>query len=322
MSDKIKVSIIVPIYNVEQYCKECFESILNQSLTNIEVLLVDDGSTDSSGLIAKEYADKYPDIFFYFKKANGGLSDARNFGMQHAHGEYLAFVDSDDYVTPAMFEKLYKEAKLYNANMVECEFKYVYENDKQDKIVHFPNYESLCDCLIKAYPNAWNKIYKRTWINTLGVNFPKGLWHEDIEFYFKILPFVGHIPITIHEPLYYYRQREGSIMKTPNRKILDIHKIYANIYKYYSENKLLTEYNDAIEYKYLKTTCCSFLRRMLRIKNKEFRSRIIDESWHFYSNACPKWRQNTYLQKKSLLNLYLKFMGYPFLEILKTLVKY
>lgn len=319
--DNIKVSIIVPIYNVEQYCKECFDSLLKQSLSDIEVLLVNDGTKDSSGLIAKEYADKYPCIFRYFEKPNGGLSDARNYGIPHARGEYLAFVDSDDYVASTMFEKLYAKAKLENANLVECEFKYIYESEKQCKVVHFPNYKNISDCLIHAYPNAWNKIYKRTWIQSLGVIFPKGLWHEDIEFFFKILPFAGCVPFTVHEPLYFYRQREGSIMNRPNRKILDLHIIYANIFKYYSDKGLLIEYKDAIEYKYLKTTCCNFLRRTLKIKDKRFRSAIIDESWGLFIGKCPHWRRNSYLRKISLVNAYLRLMSVPFLKLLNLTIR-
>lgn len=315
----LKISIIVPIYNVEQYCQECFDSLLSQTLEGIEVLLVNDGTKDSSGEIAKKYSEKYPKLFRYFEKPNGGLSDARNYGISYAQGEYLAFVDSDDYVASTMFEKLYEKAKLENANIVECEFEYVYE--KRNRQVHFHEYKSISDCLIRAYPNAWNKIYKRTWIQSLGVTFPKGLWHEDIEFFFKILPFVGCVPFIIHEPLYFYRQRDDSIMNSPNRKILDLHKIYANIFRYYSDKGLLTKYKDVIEYKYLKTTCCNFLKRMLKIKDKKFRTVIIDESWTLFIKACPYWRKNSYLKKITPVNVYLLFMGFRFLKLLNMITR-
>lgn len=317
----IKVSIIVPIYNVEQYCRECFESLLSQTLDNIEVLLVNDGTKDSSGIIANEFANKHSDIFRYFEKPNGGLSDARNYGILNARGEYIAFVDSDDYVASTMFEKLYKKAKFEDANIVECEFEYVYERKKRCKPIHFPKYKNISDCLIRAYPNAWNKIYKRTWIQSLGITFPKGLWHEDIEFFFKILPFSGRVPFTVHEPLYFYRQRDESIMNKPNHKILDLHIIYANIFKYYSERELLLKYKDAIEYKYLKTTCCNFLKRMLKIKDQKFRTAIINESWTLFTKSCPNWRRNPYLKKITPINIYLRLMGCPFLKLLTMTIK-
>lgn len=319
MDNDVNVSIIVPIYNVEQYLSVCLDSLLHQTLKQIEVLLINDGTKDSSDVIAKEYAIKYPNLFHYFEKKNGGLSDARNFALPYAKGEYIAFVDSDDYVAPEMYEKLYKKAKLSDANVVECEFMYVY--GRKNISVHFPQYDDIKSCLINAYPNAWNKIYKREWILSLGVVFPKGLWHEDIEFFFKIMPFVGHVPITIHEPLYYYRQRDESIMNRPDRRILDLHKIYANIYKFYLEKNLFIEYKDVIEYKYLRTTCCNFLKRMLKIKDKQFRSNVIDDSWSMFTTACPNWHNNIYLKNNTIINVYLRMMSPSFLKLLKLLIR-
>ena len=110
-------------------------------------------------------------------------------------------------------------------------------------------------------------------------------------------------------------------MNRPNRKILDLHIIYANIFKYYSDKGLLIEYKDAIEYKYLKTTCCNFLRRMIKIKDKRFRSAIIDESWGLFIEKCPHWRRNSYLRKISLVNAYLRLMSVPFLKLLKLTIR-
>lgn len=313
------VSIIVPIYNVEKYLKECLDSLLDQTLEVIEVLLINDGTTDSSGIIAKEYADKYPNLFTYLEKPNGGLSDARNFGMSFAKGEYIAFVDSDDYIAPTMFEKLYNVAKTTSADIVECEFECVFEETGKHLPIKFHAYKNKQDCLMVDYPNAWNKIYRKEWLDSLSVEFPKGLWHEDIEFFFKVLPFANMVPVTVHEPLYYYRQRSGSIMSKPDRRILDLHKIYANIIAYYKDKGLLDEYKEAIEYKYLKTTCCNFMKRMLAINDRKFRDDVIDESWKLFNNAFPEWRKNTYLKEFNFINLYLCLMSKPFIKILKLL---
>lgn len=315
------VSIIVPIYNVESYLKECLESLLSQTLKDVEVLLVNDGSKDSSGLIAKDYAEKYPVLFTYLEKENGGLSDARNFGVPLAKGEYIAFVDSDDYIAPTMFEKLYNAAKDTNADIVECEFEYVFEDTGKHASVKFPAYKDPKDCLMVAYPNAWNKIYRKEWLESLNVEFPKGVWHEDIEFFFKVLPYANKAMITVHESLYYYRQRSGSIMTNPDRRILDLHKIYSNIVAYYKENGIYKEYKDVIEYKYLKTTCCNFLKRMLAIKDKSFRREIIEESWHLFCDAFPVWRKNPYLNKFSFINVYLRLMSRPFMAFLQILIR-
>ena len=118
----VKVSIIVPFYNVEKYIKKCLETLVNQTLQEIEILLVNDGSKDNSEQIAKEYCEKYPEKIIYLEKENGGLSDARNYAIPQAKGEYIAFLDSDDYVELDMYEKMYKLAKEDNSDMVECDF--------------------------------------------------------------------------------------------------------------------------------------------------------------------------------------------------------
>lgn len=316
-----KVSIIVPIYNVERYLQDCLESLLHQTLSDVEVLLVNDGTKDNSGIIAKRYADKYPQFFKYLEKENGGLSDARNFAMPYVTGKYVAFVDSDDYVAPTMFEKLYNLAESKSIDIVDCEFEFIYEDTGKHKPVSFLAYKEKHNCLIVAYPNAWNKLYRTDWLKSLNVEFPKGLWHEDIEFFFKILPFANMVPVTVHEPLYYYRQRSGSIMSKPDRRILDLHKIYGNIILYYKEKGIYEEYNNTIEYKYLKTTCCNFLMRMLAIKDKKFKREIINESWCLFCKAFPNWRKNPYLKSFNIINLYLRLMSRPFISFLEMVVR-
>lgn len=314
-----KISIIVPIYNVEQYLSDCLDSLATQTLQDIEVILVNDGSKDSSWRIAQEYTKKMPSIFKYVTKKNGGLSDARNFGMQYVQGEYIAFVDSDDWISPYMFEKLYKKAKEVNSDIVECQFDYVYGNFH--KKVKFPMYETLEKYMIYAYPNAWNKIYRTEWLCGLNVKFPVGLWHEDIEFFFKIIPFLKSVPATVRESLYYYRQRSGSIMNNPDSRILDIHKIYSNLFEYYRQKKILNRYNDILEYKYVRTTLSNFLKRMLKIKDKQFRSFVIAQSYELMYNQCPNWRNNKYLKTFSFRNVYLQLMSQFTLKILQFVIR-
>ena len=122
------VSVIVPVYNVEDYIERCMESLINQTLKDIEIIVVNDGSTDKSETKIKKYLDKYPDKIKYFVKENGGLSDARNYGMQYATGEYIAFLDSDDYVDITLYEKMYKIAVEQNCDYVECNFIWKYDS--------------------------------------------------------------------------------------------------------------------------------------------------------------------------------------------------
>ena len=106
-----KVSIIVPIYNVEEYLERCINSLIGQTLEDIQIILVNDGSTDKSGEIAKRYASKYKEKIMYLEKTNGGLSDARNYGLPYATGEYIAFLDSDDYIEKEAYQEMYEKAK-------------------------------------------------------------------------------------------------------------------------------------------------------------------------------------------------------------------
>ena len=106
---KVKVSIVVPIYNLEKYIPRCLDALVNQTLEDIEIILVNDGSKDGSKEIAMKYTEKYPNKIVYLEKQNGGLSDARNYGMKHTNGDYIAFLDSDDYVELNTYEKLYNK---------------------------------------------------------------------------------------------------------------------------------------------------------------------------------------------------------------------
>ena len=140
-----KVSIIVPVYNVEQYLEKCLNSLVNQTIKDFEIIIVNDGTKDSSQKIIDKYAKNYSFIKSYIKE-NGGLSSARNYGIKKATGEYLAFVDSDDYVTEDMYEKMYQKAKEKDFDMVVCDLNYIYPDKK-----------------IKATSNIKEDTTKKTW---------------------------------------------------------------------------------------------------------------------------------------------------------------
>ena len=128
-----KVSVIVPVYNVEEYLERCLDSLVNQTLKDIEIIIVNDGSTDGSKEIIQKYLNKYKNIV-YLEKENGGLSSARNYGIPYAKGEYIGFVDSDDYVEITMYENMYNKAIEEKSDMVECDFIWEYPNKKREDI--------------------------------------------------------------------------------------------------------------------------------------------------------------------------------------------
>ena len=219
-----EVSIIVPVYQVENYIRQCIDSILVQTFTDFELILVYDGSKDKSGQICDEYAvlDQRVKVIH---KENGGLSDTRNCGMDQAVGNYFMFVDSDDYIAPTMLEYLYKALMNKEADIAVCNFLYFFEEDrKRDFSTNIQSevlsgaeifYSRKNERVYGIWTVAWNKLYKR---ETLGnVRFRFGKYHED-EFWANDIYQMDIKVVTIPECLYYYRQRDNSIMGRKNIK--------------------------------------------------------------------------------------------------------
>lgn len=179
-----KISVIVPIYKVENYLNRCVESIRKQTYRNLEIILVDDGSPDACGEMCDRYAQEDSRIRVIHKE-NGGLSDARNAGIEVAAGEYIAFIDSDDWIDDKMYEVLYHTLLKYDADIAECSYRNLYadciveETACTGNVVEGDNIFALEAMLDWHYfkPNAYNKLYKRSVI--ADVRYPKGKLHED-----------------------------------------------------------------------------------------------------------------------------------------------
>ena len=238
------ISVIIPIYNVEKYLKKCIESVINQTYKNLEIILVNDGSTDNS----KNIIDKYSLIDNRIKiinKKNGGLSDARNAGIEIAKGEYITFLDSDDWIELDMYEKLYKYIKQENADIVQCSYQEVYNEEiYNQKIKAEIKIISGKDSLYNLYGEhnvktvvVWNKLYKIELFN--DIRFPKGKYHEDEFTTYKVLYKANKI-VDCNLPLVYYRQRKGSIMNSKfNIKRLDTLEAFNQRLFFYREKNLI-----------------------------------------------------------------------------------
>ena len=211
------ISVIVPVYNVERYIRQCVESILEQTYADLEIILVDDGSTDGSGSICDEYKLK-DDRVVVIHKCNGGLSDARNAGLDIARGEYIGFVDSDDYIEPDMYEVLYKNCERYAADLAAARFvKFNTQGEDRknftENIEVFSREEMLRlfivgDRRYEITMSVWDRLYKRELISDL--RFPVGKCYEDIVFSTKVIE-KSKINVYIDRALYHYRLREDSI---------------------------------------------------------------------------------------------------------------
>ncbi len=210
------ISVIVPIYNVEKYLVRCLQSIIKQTYQNLEIILVDDGSTDTSGKLCDKFAEKDSRIIVIHKK-NGGLSDARNVGIDKSSGSYLVFVDSDDWIDPDMISILYNVAQKNNSDIIECSYRNIYkdhileETNCNAEIINGDYVTALEGMLDWRYfkPVAWNKLYKRNVIK--DIRYPVGRLHED-EFttykYFYNAKKVSYIDVSKYN---YDRTREDSI---------------------------------------------------------------------------------------------------------------
>lgn len=227
-----KISIIVPVYNVEQYLNRCIKSILNQTFKDFELILVNDGSTDASGDICNYYATQDERVKVIHQN-NGGLSSARNAGLNMAVGEYIGFVDSDDYINRRMYEILYNNIINFTAELAICDFIPVQENDcnklptsicnKVSEYNNISSLEQLYEDNGARFIVSWNKLYKKDLFDNL--RFIEGKIHEDEFIIHKLLYRCNKIVFT-KAALYYYVQRETSIMNT-RKGVKRLDAIYA-----------------------------------------------------------------------------------------------
>lgn len=250
-----QISIIVPIYKVEKYLKECVDSILSQTYRNFELILVDDGSPDGCPEMCDEYA-KQDSRVVVIHKENGGLSDARNAGLDIAKGEYIGFVDSDDYISPIMYETLINRILTDQSDLAVCEYVRVYDSGEELKSnnlnqnthnrCYTPN-EFIADLFIHnsgAYVVAVNKLYHKNIFRKL--RFPVGKQHEDEFIIHRIIAQCKNISY-IEDGLYYYFQREGSIMnRTFNVGKLDYGEALIDRYHFTKRNKCEVLKNDTV----------------------------------------------------------------------------
>ena len=297
-----KVSLIIPVYNVENYIEKCLNSVVNQTLKDMEVIIVNDGSKDLSKQKIQKYLEKYPWIK-YLEKENGGLSDARNYGMPYATGKYIAFLDSDDYVEETMYEEMYNIAEKENADMVDCDFVWEYPNRKRKDIGEI--YKTKKEMIEKCRVVAWNNIIKREILEKTKIKVPVGLRYEDMEFFYKLVPYINKVSF-IKKCFVHYVQRENSIANTQNVRTKEIFIILDNIISYYKEKGLYDEYRDELEYIYVKFLLCSSLKRISKIAEKKERKQAQKETWDNINKKFPNWRKNSILKKKNLKNLYIK----------------
>lgn len=296
-SKKIKLSVIVPVYNVERYIDKCLSSLINQTLTDIEIIIVNDGSPDNSQQIIDKYVKKYPKIVKSFIKENGGQGSARNFGLLKAKGEYIAYVDSDDWVEKYMFEEMYNLGIKENSDIVVCGNKVVSMTDEILKIEPAIIYNNEVLDILFGKMAVWNKIYKKELLLKNNINFREKVWYEDIDFTAKML--FNSLKISfVDKPLYNYLLRPGSTMNNSNiNRNLELLDAFDDLIKYFKKNKTYKKNYEKLEFLCLYHIYICGITRIINIDTKMKNKKVIINKYYTYINKNFKdFKSNKYIR--------------------------
>ena len=295
------LSIIIPIYNVEKYLTKCIESILNDTYKDYEIILVNDGSKDNSQVIIDEYVKEYPDKIKAYIKENGGLSDARNYGITKASGEYITFIDSDDYIEKDYLYHAMNIIDKENPDLLISDLNYIWENSDKEmyqKGLSNRNVNPKKDIFLSPL-FAWNKIYKKELFDKLNLRYPKGLWYEDI-------PVTLTFAVNTNKISYYsglsvnYLQRDTSIMGSKyNDKMFDIFKIMDMVKDSLNKYNLYNEYKDELEYLAIEQLMWYGAFRFLRTDRYKD---LLNKSFEYMNMNFPNYKHNKYLKDIDLKN--------------------
>ena len=290
------ISIIIPAYNAEKYIEKCLDSIINQTKKELEIIVVNDGSTDNTESIVKNYKDKR---IKYFKNKNQGIGKTRNFGIEKATGKYIMFIDSDDYIEKNECEKLYYKAENNNLDIVICDFYKVYDSGEIEQI-HTPNFNdsSLKDNpdIITEYLCPWAKLYNRKMIIDNNIKFVENLKYEDAPFVIKALCTAKKIG-KVDECLNYYLIHGNSETTVRDRRCFDILKIIDIIRKETKDKKYLKDKIDKLTVRII--TNYTIQQRMQ--KDKKIGMEFIDKAFEYLEREIPNYKDNKYFENRSTL---------------------
>ena len=297
----MKVSVIVPVWNTEKYLRKCLDSLVNQDFDDYEIVVVNDESPDNSEQIIQEYVNKYKNVRALSKK-NGGLSSARNYGIKYAKGDYLTFVDSDDYVDRNFLKELYGAITRDKSDIAVCEFSYLFEDGKT--IWSHSNLKYTDDSLKKYLltpPMAPIRMVKKDLFKNL--KFKEGIYYEDLELCPKLVKYAKKVSF-IDLSLYYYLMRDSSIMhqKTFNKKLEDIYLVLDSNYE-----ALYKDYPEEIEYMYIIHYLRSASLRFLDYKEGR---REINKIVKIIKDKFPNWKNNIYFKKSGKKIKIISYLSY------------
>ena len=319
----MRFSVIVPVYNVEDYLETCVASVLAQSCPDYELILVDDGSTDKSAALCDRFAAQYGCRVIH--QENGGLGAARNTGIAAAAGDYLFFLDSDDYISPDTLQGLSEEMDRVSADIYT--FGFVTSDGTRDIapfVDHLPYHQSLtlstCPELLLALPNAWCRVVRRTLFLSSKIRFPSRVWYEDIRTTPKLSALAGSIDV-LPNTWYHYVQRDGSITRNSNldrnHEIIDA---FEDLLGWYRANGLFDQYAPQLERLCIDHLYLAASVRVLRINPKH---PLLREFREYLQKNFPNYRNSPLLEtlprSKHLAYTLLEGKHYRLLKLLFSL---
>lgn len=291
------ISIIVPIYNTGTYIRKCLDSLVSQQKKELEFLLINDGSTDNSEEIIKEYKDKR---IKYYKNKNQGIGKTRNFGIDKATGKYLMFCDSDDYLAEDTCEKLFKKATKDNLDLVICNFYRETEDGvkKEENIISFKNttLKETPKLLKEINASPWNKLYKTSLIKNNNLVFHESLKYEDTAFVFIALDKAKKIG-KIDDYLNHYIIHGNSETTVRDKRCFDIFEIVKIVREYFKEKEYAKEYLD----KWTVWIITNFTIQQKYQKDKGIAKEFINEAFSYLEENIPDYKDNKYYEGRGII---------------------
>lgn len=299
-----KLSVVVPVYNVEKYIDKCLNSLVNQGIDDYEIIVVNDGTKDNSQKIIDKYVNEYPNIVKSYIKENGGLSDARNYGIARASGEYITFLDSDDYIEPDTYKNMLDIAYKDNLDLVVSDLEYYWGSNPSDSNPNDSNPKLIKEGINRVSDDdlknlflsplfSWNKIYKKELFDKLECKYPVGLWYEDIPVTLKFFSSIDKVGYYNHVS-YHYLQRNTSILGSSyNDKMYDIFTIFEGVIKDFKDRGVYDKYYDELEYLFIEHFLVYGAFRFLRTDHYKD---LMNKAFKFVREYFPDFRDNKYIK--------------------------
>ncbi len=300
----IKVSVIVPAYNASLYLKTCLDSLVKQTLQEIEIIVINDGSSDHTASIIRDYQKKYKQIVFVDNKKNMGIGKSRNIGLAKARGKYIGFLDSDDYVSVDAYDKYYHFCEENKLDFMYSHYYKVFENKieffKTD-VISFTNVYADPSILTKVDYGPCNKLLRKDIIDKYQLRFPENIKYEDMPFIAQNLFYasrVGHF----EDANYYYRVHAGSETTTMDKKVFDIFKCLDIVNTCYQKNKKIEK---GLEYFNIREVTRYMLRQRYQA-DKKIRKSFIDSGYMYLDTHFPLWKKSLFYKKESFWKRFIK----------------